>query len=357
VRVLKASQIQSFLFLALLAFFVAHFVLLSPSGLEDDFNGVRIVNPKDLLNFLTNEPDSAFKAVPTDIVPSYSLRDSVVYSTSAEKPNWKMTSKKANVYQAQQLVHGLNVILELPDHSTVTADEAIFYTEKDEGEFHGHVHTVFRDGTTLDSQYAKVVTKPVTKIDIPLSQLATGEKISGKGSKQTSVIFHCYGLNYVDVDPQEIKLLSQVKVEVHSLENGIPKTTWVNSDQASYQNLKNYLLFFMSDSTPLAQQFVTARQIDLDLKSRTLEVNLDEHQKLDTLVAKGEVWMKDSRDETHISTATSGRAIFYDQKNEIHLYDYPQLYQDGDTVTGDVIVFNRDRDTIDVKESNAIYKR
>jgi len=51
--------------------------------------------------------------------------------------------------------------------------------------------------------------------------------------------------------------------------------------------------------------------------------------------------------------ATGGRADFDSHKNVIVLTEYPQVYQDEDTVTGDKILLHRDTDIIEVEHSNA----
>ena len=344
---IKNSQFQSLLFLGLLAFFLGHFVLLSPSGLEEDFNGVRVINPKDLLNFLTNEPLSVIKAVPKDVTPDYSLRDMEFYSTSNNKPSWKLIARKGNVYQTVNLLHCRDLILELSDHTTVQSREGVYYTDQNVGEFYGDVVTTFPNGAVVYSQYAKVKTKPITEINIPLEEPVLIKKQNAK----TLITSHSHGLSYSDAPPQELKLLSQVEVEIQG-----EKHTWVYSDYARFDRLSNLLHFEMYDNQPLAKQFVKVHQIDMDMKSRTLELQLDKKDQFETITAISDVWIKDFKDPLHISTSTSGKAIYFEAKDEIHLYDFPQVYQDGDTVTGDVIVYNRGTDIIEVKQSNGIYK-
>jgi lipopolysaccharide export system protein LptA len=50
---------------------------------------------------------------------------------------------------------------------------------------------------------------------------------------------------------------------------------------------------------------------------------------------------------------TGGRADFESQRNVIVLREFPQVYQDRDTVTGDVIIVHRDTDIVEVEHSNA----
>ena len=342
----KSSQFQSVLILGLFLFFVGHFVLLSPSSLEDDFGGMRVIEPKDLLAFLKNEPFAIAPEVPLDTPPAYSLRDSIMFSSQGEKPNVKMTSRKSNLYQKEQLVHSRDVIVEFPDHTEIEAKEAIFFLKEDKVHFYGHVHTTFPNGAELISEFAEAFLKPVTRIVIPTTELVFGSK----KDPNSSVNFTAQGLEYTDSSPKNLNLLQDVKVQIIG-----DKITHIDSDQAVYTYEEGHLHFSMNDRQPLSAQFVKVHQKDLDLKSRTLEVDTTTRQKLQTITALTDVWMKDSHDPEKVSTGTSGQAIYDDQKNEVTLTDFPQVYQDNDTITGDVIIFHRNTDLIEVKQSNAIY--
>jgi lipopolysaccharide transport protein LptA len=352
IKWIKNSQFQSLLLLGLLLFFVGHFVLLSPSSLEEDFNGVRIIQPKDLLNFLKNEPAVLAKDVPENEAPSYSVRNLVFFSSVENQPNWKLLARKSNVYQKEQIMHGRDVTIILNDGTTIQSKEAVMYIIKNEIRFYGDVVANLKNGTILRSQFLKVLTRPVTQLEIPLSEVVTGEKSDPKKPKNGRMDFQANGLFYADIEPQELKLLSQVTVNIHDDE-----LTVIHSDEAVYNSLKNHLSFRMNESDKLEKQFATVHQPDLDIKSRSLEVDTTSHQELQTITALNDVFIRDEHDPERLVTATSGKAIYNNVLNEIHLSDFPQVYQDNDTITGDIIVFNRNRDTIEVRQSNAIYKR
>jgi lipopolysaccharide transport protein LptA len=342
----KHSQFQSFLLIGLFLFFVGHFLLLNPSSLESDFGGIRVVEPQNLLAFLKNEAKTAVADVPQGIVPSYSLKDSIMYTSNGTKPNFKLVASRSNFYQAQQIIHALEVLVTFDDGTTVKANEGVFFTEKNQANFYGAVHTVFANGATLDSERATAFMKPVTKIVIPNDVLATGMK----ADENSITHFTAYGLEYVDESPKVLKLFSKVHVWIEN-----DKVTDIYSDRARYAYEDGFLNFEMNENRPLYEQFVLANQIDLNMKSRTLEMQLDDDQALDKITARGDVWTKDFHDPEKITTSTSGVGIYDQQKNDITLTEFPQVYQDGDTITGDVIIDHRNTDQIEVKESNAIY--
>ena len=307
---------------------------------------MRIIEPKDLLTFLKNEPKTLVPNLPSDVLPAYSLRESEYFSSQGVKPNFKMISRKANLYQKEQMIHARNLVIEMPDHTRISALEGVYYLEKNQINFYGSVHTVFQNGATLDSEFATAFTKPVAQILIPISELVNGHKVD----HERITHFTSYGLTYDDHEPKELHLLSQVRVKITD-----DKTTEIFSDQATYQQEKGHLWFLMNESRPLGQQFVKVKQIDLDMKSRRLEVEINNDRTLDRITGLADVWIRDSHDPKKISISTSGKAIYYQKKNDVLLTDFPQVYQEGDTITGDLITFHRTTDLIEVQQSNGIY--
>jgi lipopolysaccharide transport protein LptA len=349
---MKKTQLQSLLLLALFAFFIAHFVLLSPAGLEEDFNGVRVIHPRDLLNFLKNESEVIARNIPTDVPPSYSIRDMRFFASVENRPNWKMISHKSNLYQAQQLVHSRDAQLELPDGTRLTAKEMVMWQIEDRTELYGDVTVLFPNGLVIRTEYAEVKSRPKLVVSVPMTEKVTGER----NDRGTRVNFECYGLTYSEAENGDARMLSRVQVWVHG-----ERQTHVQSDYALYQPKLSLLNFQMFEKQSLERQFVRVEQSDLTIRARSLENQIGggtgPNRQLEKITALGDVKINDRHDPEHVATGTAGKAIFYQVLNEIHLTDFPQVYQDGDTITGDVIVFNRNRDSIEVQQSNAIYNR
>ena len=342
---IKHSQFQSFLIAGLFLFFVGHFLLLNPSSLEDDFGGIRVVEPQNLLAFLKNVPKTALSDIPVGEAPSYSLKDSIVYA-STDKPNFKLIADHSNYYQKEEIIHALVVFVTFNDGTTIRANEGVFFTQKNQANFYGAVHTIFANGATLDSEFATVFMKPVTQVIIPIEQTVHGMKVDGHSTTK----FTSQGLTYKDESPKILRLTSQVHVTIQD-----DKLTNIYSDRAIYEQEEGHLNFTMNEDRPLPEQFVKVDQPDLDMKSRTLDSYTDDDGTLEKTVALGDVWIRDAHDPLKISTSTSGKATFYSQKNDLTLTEFPQVYQDGDTITGDIIIFHRTTDQVEVKQSNAIY--
>ena len=323
---------------------MAHFLLLSPSGLEEDFNGVRIINPKDLLTFLQNEPATLAKGIPPKVIPAYSLRDMIFYKSAGTEPQWKLTARKANVYQVAELLHTRDPILELHDGTQIRSKEGLVYTHDNTVEFFGDVQVNFINGAVTHSQYLKAITQPILQLTIPTTELVTGDK----NNQSSKIHFKSLGFYYLDSGPKDIMLLGNVEFNIRS-----DKSTDIFSDQAVFHQLINEADFYMNDQQPLEKQFVEVKQTDLYMKGRKMHVLLGDDRQLETIFAYEDVYTKDFRDPLQITTSTSGKATYYEGKNEIYLEEFPQVYQEDDTITGEIVVFNRKTDVIEVKQSNA----
>ena len=343
---LKKTQYQSILLLGLVVFFIAHFTLLNPTSLEEDFSEVRAISPQELLSFFQNETVTLAKGVPTDEPPAYAIRDLEYFATDRQHQHWKMLSRKSFLYQKEQIVHARDVVF-LWKEGKGTAREAVSMEEKNEVELYGNVVVTLNNGMVLNTEYAKIIVSPQNQVIIPTSYLVSGRQ---QVNPKTLLQFKANGLYYSEAN-QDLKLLSAVDAEVITR-----KHSQVLADQATYNQKKDLLLFEMSENQPLEKQFVKSRQDALFMKSRTLKVEL-EKQKLQLLTALKDVEIEDRTNTLHPVSGTAGRAIYQEATNLLFLRDFPQVYQDSDTITGDEIVYDRTKDTIEVEQSNAFNKR
>ena len=74
---------------------------------------------------------------------------------------------------------------------------------------------------------------------------------------------------------------------------------------------------------------------------------------LQYLVTYEDVVIKELGKKESLRYGTGGRADFDTRRNVIVLSQYPQVYQDNDTITGDIILVHRDTDVVEVEHSNA----
>ena len=339
----KTTQFPSAILAGAAILLVAYFTLLSPSSLEDDFLTVRVVHPKDLLNFMKSSPNAILaKGVPEGVTPAYSLRNFDFFSTNENRPQMRFTALKSNFYQEQQMIHAQTGMVNLEDGTIVSSKEFLFETARNEIHFFGDVLITFENGAIVRTDYMRAVTRPVLTIQVPADQAVSGEK----KEKTNTVRFKAFGLSYTNAQQRMLQLLKNVMAVVVG-----ERTTQVQADQATMDFNQKKMTFRMSEQKPFDQQFVLTHQEKLEMKSRTLEINLATSG-LDRINALNDVTI---REKSFYST--SGKAAFSEPTNTVELSDFPQVYQDQDTITGDVILYHRNDDTIEVKQSNAIYQR
>lgn len=343
---LKKTQYQSFLVLGLAAFFIAHFMLLNPSSLEEDFSETRSISPGELLSFFQNETITLAKGVPVNIPPSYAIRDLEYFATDAENRNWKMIARKSFAYQKEGMIHARDAIFIWKD-GQVSSKEALSTETKSEIELFGNVMVTMNNGLEIHTEYVKIVTAPFTQVIIPPEEPMYG---SHRLNKSSVINFKSKGL-YYSAESEILNLLSHVETEIKT-----DKTSRIISDLATYQRKKELLFFEMADDRPLNEQFVNGYQEALHLRSRTISVDF-EKQKVQVLNAISDVSFEDRTNKEHPVSGTSGKATYKESSNLLFLKEFPQVYQDRDTITGDVIIYDRTRDTIEVEQSNAFNKR
>jgi lipopolysaccharide transport protein LptA len=251
-----------------------------------------------------------------------------------------------NVYQDEQLAHLRSPEALLKEETLLTADEATYDMKSGKITLMGNVHTTFKNGTELFSKLAFLETHPSLKVTIPRSERISGRKPHPK----SPVSFTAYGLEFLENEDRTVHLLQSVRTQIE----GKQKTEIV-SDQAVFSDAKDSFLFFMNAERIIEQQFVTATQPDLDLKSRKIEFKLSGENSLQEIRALQDVWFKDRHAADKETEGTGGKAVYLMEANQIVLSEFPQLYQDHDTITGDLITYHRDSETVEVTESNAIY--
>jgi lipopolysaccharide transport protein LptA len=342
----KNSQYQSFLLIGLFFFFVAHLLLLSPSSLEEDFTGMRVIHPKDLLGFLRNDPET-LASVPflRSIAPTYSARDGVLYSTENGSPRFKLIAKRTNLYQESQIAHIREAKVYLEEGTEITSAEALYDLVKSQVTFIGSVVSRFKGGAVVESERAILDLRPALRLEIPVNEQARGKKTN----LASPLFFESMGLTYSGAD-STLRLLSKVKVRL-----GGSRTLEVVSDHCDLVQSKQTLEFWMDDTRIIERQFVVATDPGLFLKSRRMEIKLRTGQEIREILALQDVFFENLGDPSSSTQGSGGRGIYRVKENEITLSEFPQLYQDRDTVTGDTITYNRNSERVEVTRSNAIY--
>lgn len=346
-------------FLALTALLIiAKIVALTPSSLEESKSANTAIDPNTLLQ--DQEPTLA-PGIPKNRVAEYNIDKFQYVSVQNGEKQWRIEADQAFLYNPEKLVHSRRVKAYLYDPdgkiTVVTGLEAKYFMNKRDLELFGKVKTVFPDGFQLDSEYLRY--RPNERhIEIP-SQYA----VAGAGQQESGQIFRfkSHGLDY-KMGQALISLPKAVTVTLDRNQPqttdtaGVPDSTQIESDHCLINRNTNLAKFTMDPKRASSNRFVHITQPTLFARSRRADLNYGNfNQVLQYLIAYDDVLIKETgkKKEAGLRYATGGRADFDTRKDLIVLTQFPQAYQDEDTVTGDIILMHRDTDVIEVEHSNA----
>ena len=133
----------------------------------------------------------------------------------------------------------------------------------------------------------------------------------------------------------------------------VPDTTTIESDRCLIDRKIQLAQFTMEPYRKSENRFVRITQPGFFAKGRRANLNYGDFAKLlQYMVAYEDVLIRETGD-SQLKYGTGGIAEFDAHRNVIVLKQFPQVYQNDDTVTGDVIVVHRDTDIVEVEHSNA----
>lgn len=336
------------LLLSIIALFtLLEILFLSPSAVEEGGKKTGL----DPEVFIPEKNRTLATGIPKDKVPDYTVEKFSYISTQGPEKEWKLDSNQAYLFNHEKLVHAKKVKVFLYDSqgkiTVVTGKEAKYVMGDKNLEIYGDVKTVFPDGFELNSNYLHY--RPLEKsISIPVR-----EPVQGRGKK---ISFQSQGLEF-EMKKGEILLPQSARV---STESPSGEKTSIESDRCLILRKEQTAHFMMHSYRPLASRFIQINQPSLVVRARKVDLHYgDASQLLNYLIAYEDVLIQEVRSEkkeltaSKLKYATSGRASFDRKKNLITLTEFPQVYQDNDTVTGDVILLHWDTDVVEVEHSNA----
>ncbi len=343
---------------------IAEIVALSPSSLEEG-SVPALLDPSVLRE---NMQASLATGIPLDRVPEYSVDQFQYVSTQGTQKQWKLLAKKAFLYHREKLVHAREVVAYLynPDGNVtlVAGLEAKFLMTQRDLEVFGAVKTKFPDGFTTESEYLRYLPNQHQVLVPPTYEV----KGHGRQPGEQEIIFNSLGLEF-DMATSVIELsqavrFTMIKVEPDRNKEGlegktqktaVPDRTTIESDHCQILRGKQLAHFTMDPKKRLEDRFVHTTQPRLRARSRKVDLNYDNSPNLlQYLVAYDDVLIHETNSEDKVTRyGTGGRADFDTHRNVIVLKEYPQVYQNEDTVTGDVILLHRDTDIVEVEHSNA----
>jgi LPS export ABC transporter protein LptC len=258
----------------------------------------------------------------------------------------------------------------------------------------------FTRGEQTEARPQQEVTTSASPTPIPLtSPTSSPSPLATPTSTplEQKIRFTSQGLDYW-MDQQRVYLREQVHFEMEKAPSpppsggettnetpGVPEITTIDSDHCMIYRKSHLTRFTMSSSRPPETRFVKIQQPTLFARARRADLNYGDFTKmLQYLVAYEDVFIRELPSPTPKATplptprssltkndpsahhapapspsghplrySTCGRAEFDTQRDTIVLTEYPQVYQNSDTVTGEVIIVHRDSDLVEIEKSNS----
>lgn len=319
-------------------------ILFSPSSVEEEGSKSGI----DPEAFIPEKDRTLATGIPKNKVPDYTVERFSYISTQGTEKEWKLDSDEAYLFNHEKLVHSKNIKALLYDSegkiTVVTGKEAKYFMGDKDLEVFGDVKTVFPDGFELTSEYLHY--RPLEKsIKIPASY-----PVKGRGGQLS---FDSQGLQF---QMTQGKIVLPESCRVFSRSPSQEKTT-ITSDRCVISRKEQIAHFTMQPNRPVASRFIEIQQPSLLVRARRVDLNYgDPIHILNYMIAYEDVLIKEipqNSSQKPLKYGTSGQASFDTKRNTITLTEFPQVYHDDDTVTGDVIILHRDTDIIEVEHSNA----
>jgi len=342
-----------------MTFILIEVLLLSPKKIskESPIETREAIDPSELIWNLHSSRLPLAPGIPLDRIPDYRLTEMVHISSNKGKRDWKIFSKDARYYKVDEsLVHGITTKALLYSDSdlptVITGKESKYRTDGRDLEVFGDVVATFPDGFVIKSDYMQYLPDKKT-LFVP-----TSFRVAALGNNDDDENFNSLsdGLNYSIEDKIAVLPQNVITTSTSVNEKGERQETKIFSDYSVIWREKKLARYTMSDSSLVnKQKFVQIREPGLDVKSRTVDLNYGKNQKqLDSITAYEDVFLKEkTKDDTVFRNGKCGKAVFDRVKNKITLTEYPQVYQNDDTVTGKKIIIFRETDIVKVERSNA----
>ncbi len=361
------------LFLCVLgALVITQIVVFSPSSLDENKSEIGPIDPLLLTqNVSPNNEKTLAPGIPKNRIPEYRVDQFRYVSVQNGLKQWRIKAETAFLYNPEKLNHSRIVTAYLYDSgdgdqvTIVKGLEAKYLLNEKDLEVFGNVETLFPDGFEVHSDYMRYHPSE-HHIEIPTHYPVTGVSHEATGQKFS---FASSGLDYILGEsmitlPQAVTVILQGSAAQPPVNSGVPEMTKIESDHCLIFRKLKLAQFTMNPHRPLQTRFVHITQPTLFARSRRADLNYgDFSQVLQYLTAYDDVLIKEVTDKLSrnpikdkkpvLRYATGGRADFDTQRDLITLTQFPQSYQNEDTVTGDQIIMHRDTDLIEVEHSNA----
>jgi LPS export ABC transporter protein LptC len=308
---------------------------------------------------LAGQSGSPFKGFepPSGSSPDYTLKGLNYISVLRGKRQWQIKGQEAEVYSAQQWVYSRQVLADLySDEQTpalkVEGQLARYNINTKNLEIGGNVVARFADGSILRTEFLEYLASE-KKVIIPIKY-----RVLGAGPTQTPerLRFESSGMDG-NLISGVFNLKSKVFVEMLGRDSRTPPTRAWSSSGIFFRSEERLELQGSPPTLgpPARMEQGTLKATALQMEARM--TSRDQEKRKPSFAAwddvKIEEWKKSLNQGAPDRYSTSGRAEFDPESQNVVLTEFPQVYQEGDTMTGEVIRIRRKEDLVEVENSNA----
>lgn len=274
----------------------------------------------------------------------YSMEGVHYINSENGKKSWEMKSKDAVMYQQLQLIDSSNVEILIYDEdlkkTRILSNRAFYYLEKKKLILEGNVKILFPDGFQVETQKAHYIAE--TGI------LETIENVYGESAaKGKTEVLKVWSKGFwAQKNKAEILLPENVKIQVHKKMD--PEIIESVADRARIDRFNHQISLTMQDPKGL----VETRKGNTYVRSRKQELHYQsDKRQAENLIATEDVLIR----EIGIQYATAQRAEFLVPRDHIVLSGFPSVYQEQDTLTGEIIILDRKKHLVEVIQANAYH--
>lgn len=315
-------------------------LLLKPSSLEVDEAETRRGLFKDLSQMVkTQKPDDEIQ---------YTIQGFHYTSVEGEVKEWEMTSDTAVLYEGSKNVVAANARIKMFDSAGkityIEGKEAHYKMGAKDFELFHDVKVTFPDGFWIKTEQARYV--GATQV------VSSAVDFYGESQKTKTEHLQVWGKGFTASrnDPY-VHVLSETRAKIHRFN---PKEIDdVRSDQAKLDRFKKVSLFTMDRSEDRVESMLGTLQV----RSKRQEANYDgaSHQ-FNYMTAFDDVYIKETAPQQGgLKYATCQRADFVAKDDKILMTGFPSLYQENDTVTGELITYYRGKSLVEVSQANGFH--
>ena len=310
--------------------------------------------------------NSVFKGFPAPqgASPDYSIRNFRYVSVAEGKKQWQLKASEALFFSSQQTVLTTDIQAELFSDDfpqvpsvRVSGREARYLLTTRDLEVGGSVVAQLENGAEIHAEFLKFIPSKGL-ILIPREYSAWGR---GPKNKDMQIQFKSSGLEGT-LSNRRLLLPAAVEIQVQPTENAARESpTIFRSARAEVLLSENRAKLF-SDPSMTGRETVTMEHrgpTRLVAKAKSMEATTRDLNRKTSFTASEDVRIEEwtprgSTSDKPYRYSTSGKAEFFPSDSVFFLTEYPQVYQDNDTMTGDVIKVDRKKDQVEVENSNAI---